>query len=1270
MSNSRKTAQGRTLVREFLDSLEMAVWSYDVIKDRITVSPGLQALYGYEQEDFDADPFLWRKLTVSEDQHIVADHLRKIRSGIGGTFEHRIVRKSGEIRWLQCMATPVTDGEGCVRKVYGINHDITDKKSMQASLEREREQINELLDSADVAVWSYNCARGAFDYITNAVQRITGYPLDRFQDLKSWHEIVYPDDARHYGAEFEKLQKSKRGAIEYRIVRADGQLRWVHVKVVLIPGDTRDGGRYEGLMLDVTDRKSMEEALKRSEQKYKSLFDHHTDSILEVDRSATLRAMNRAAMDVLGVSSLEEANLRYPHLMSEDGLERAVSAFRSTMNGDAQRFELTTLDPDGQFVEWDATTIPIIINGEAEGIFVIGNDITAKVKAEQSLAASEAMHRVITDNMLDLVAVIDLDGRFLYASPSYGKRFGRDPHSLISTSAFELIIPEDRDFAASSISHILLHSVDMHARIRCKHADGSVIHLEWIGSPVHDEVGRIVSIVVVGRDITEQVRVENKLIESERRYRRLIELSPVPIVSHKEGIITYMNEAGLKLFGADGTDGPGGMIGRPALDVVSPQQIDIAISRMEQTKSSKYAEPKEYRLNRLDGRSIDVELTSIYDDETKSNLVVVHDVTKQKKMESALRESEERYRRMVELSPMAIVVYKDNRITYANPTSLRIVGASNLEEILDLDPISFVHPRYRELVRGRMVHTLSEGHSPPAEYELIGLDGRVVDASVTAIYDAVSETVLLVFMDVTARKQAERALMESEETNSRLVQLFPEAIVLHSDYRFDYANPAACQLFGITEHEPANLGVLERIHPDDRERATVRLNKVYDEGYTSPLFEQRIVRLDGSHIPVEVISAPISYRGKQAAISVFRDITERTRAEELRRLAERRLIESRDRYFYLQASLDRFSNDLFGHIDVTELERRLVQEVRTVLQAELVSLVEMNERDGIRVINGSVLQEEAQAVLRGRSRASQPICEMMAYPGGYLLKIVEIRGHSYWLCIGEMPPSLNQMPTRIWLETICRYVSVLYDNFRVIEDLTRELKESTKQEPAPSWLLRLLFKLNEHERKRLSQDLHDAALQEQIIWYRKLDQLMANPAVSDELRVDMERIAQGLLDVIYQIRITCIDLRPPMLKEEGLVASLESLFEFTQIRTDYAIHFQTNGFRAELNEEQSIGLYRIVQELLANATKHSNAAKVSLSLSQPANWVQLVYEDNGIGMDMKKVENAFVSMGMYGMRERVHSLNGKIVFRSKPNEGLTIYIRIPMSKQKEADHRD
>ena len=161
-----------------------------------------------------------------------------------------------------------------------------------------------------------------------------------------------------------------------------------------------------------------------------------------------------------------------------------------------------------------------------------------------------------------------------------------------------------------------------------------------------------------------------------------------------------------------------------------------------------------------------------------------------------------------------------------------------------------------------------------------------------------------------------------------------------------------------------------------------------------------------------------------------------------------------------------------------------------------------------------------------------------------------MNGDSSIVCIGGEAPLLMIQAKKIWLETITRYASVLYDNFRVIEDLTRELEKlGSSQQIMPLWLLRLMLHLSENERKRLSQDLHDAALQEQIIWYRKLNQITSDLDLPEHLRPQLEEIEQGLLDVIYQIRITCNELRPPLLKEEGLERSLEALFEFTQLRT-------------------------------------------------------------------------------------------------------------------------
>jgi two-component system sensor histidine kinase ComP len=174
-----------------------------------------------------------------------------------------------------------------------------------------------------------------------------------------------------------------------------------------------------------------------------------------------------------------------------------------------------------------------------------------------------------------------------------------------------------------------------------------------------------------------------------------------------------------------------------------------------------------------------------------------------------------------------------------------------------------------------------------------------------------------------------------------------------------------------------------------------------------------------------------------------------------------------------------------------------------------------------------------------------------------------------------------------------------------------------------------------------------------------LEQISSDSSVSENLREQLFQITQGLLDVIYQIRITCNELRPPMLKEEGIVTSLEALFEMTQLRTDYSIEFVSSGFRHTLDDDLLIGLYRIVQELLANAAKHSNAALVKIILTSYSDHFLLNYEDNGVGMDFTGRQNYYDSMGIHGMKERVRSMEGKIEFFSSRGNGLSIFITVP-----------
>jgi two-component system sensor histidine kinase ComP len=143
--------------------------------------------------------------------------------------------------------------------------------------------------------------------------------------------------------------------------------------------------------------------------------------------------------------------------------------------------------------------------------------------------------------------------------------------------------------------------------------------------------------------------------------------------------------------------------------------------------------------------------------------------------------------------------------------------------------------------------------------------------------------------------------------------------------------------------------------------------------------------------------------------------------------------------------------------------------------------------------------------------------------------------------------------------------------------------------------------------------------------------------------------------------MTCNELRPPLLRELGLIGALESLFDYTQVSSPFTISFTTeNTDVLILNEEETIGIYRIVQELLNNAVKHSKATHLSFHINIQEEKMHLHYYDDGKGFDAKEMAPSFKSMGLSGMRERIRSLNGTIDFCSQPGNGLSVRMKIPI----------
>ncbi|MFK9090662.1 PAS domain S-box protein [Bacillus salipaludis] len=459
--------------------------------------------------------------------------------------------------------------------------------------------------------------------------------------------------------------------------------------------------------------------------------------------------------------------------------------------------------------------------------------------------------------------------------------------------------------------------------------------------------------------------------------------------------------------------------------------------------------------------------------------------------------------------------------------------------------------------------------------------------------------------------------------------------IIDQNRRVRFTTPLFFEMFGVSPEDLPKLDIFDRVHPDDREWLMERHRRVIETGQKSSS-EYRVIDKDGEIRHLECKTTPIPDTEDNLTVVAIRDITKRKKMEnELQR--------RKNRYEVLQKSLKIFSQDLQAVMKVADLEERLIKEVKTIITGSEPEMI--------------ILNQETKSHFP-ELEPSLPMGKMEQVGKKIVIKIGERKDSPYILSLDGS--SIHETMDSIWLETLVCYTVMVFENLHVIENLMNQLEAALQSNETPQWVLRLLFNLQEQQRLNLSSDLHDTVLQEQIDLYRRLEALLNRNEIDQGIKNQLKGIEQGLLDTIHQIRMTCNELRPPLLRELGLERALENLFEHTQVSSTFKITFHTeNTAGLSLTEELTIGIYRIVQELLNNAAKHSKASMVNFRIRKQ-DTLRLEYSDDGVGFEAFKLSPSFTNMGLSSMRQRVQSLNGHIEFYSQPNRGLKVIIDFPI----------
>ncbi|MGV3271995.1 sensor histidine kinase [Bacillus sp. CIS52] len=284
---------------------------------------------------------------------------------------------------------------------------------------------------------------------------------------------------------------------------------------------------------------------------------------------------------------------------------------------------------------------------------------------------------------------------------------------------------------------------------------------------------------------------------------------------------------------------------------------------------------------------------------------------------------------------------------------------------------------------------------------------------------------------------------------------------------------------------------------------------------------------------------------------------------------------------------------------------------------------------------------------------------------GFLMKIGERGTSSYvLLCLSSINTPKLTMDETSWLKTLSFYTSVSMENVLQIEELMDHLQNLKQQGSNPVWLKKLMFTIEEKQRSDLARDLHDSVLQDLISLKRQCELFLADFKREEPCQLEVQdklhQMNEQMSDVILMTRETCHELRPQLLYDLGLVKAVSKLAAQQQERAPFHIRLNTGRFTAALDLDTQLNLYRIIQEFLSNAMKHSQANEVLIMLISIQNKVILHYEDDGVGCNQEEGGGQSMSMGLSGIKERVRALDGRMKIDTSEGNGFKADIEMEL----------
>jgi PAS domain S-box-containing protein len=788
-----------------------------------------------------------------------------VETGQRQSCELEIIRPDRTCFFAHLETISIVDPRYAAQRCIAALIDITEQKQSRDILARTTARFEAMFHSLSDAVVMTDRERKIV-LINAAAEKLFGYTFD---EIRGTSAVLFYADSSDFDRAYSTAVLSHCAIHELRYKRKDGSIFDAETEATQIRDSNGNVTGYMCINRDITGRKRAEQALRRSEERFRAIASSTPDHLLVQDRELRYILVVNPQLGLTEQDMLGKTD--YDFLPREEA-DKLTAIKRDVLEkGKSVHMEMPILSHEGRRRFFEGDYVPKFdAQGNTDGLIGYFRDVTDRRLAEQSLRESEEKLKLFIEHAPAALAMFDREMRYLSVSERWMADYDLGDRNIIGQTHYE-ILPEVPERWKAAHRRSLAGEVVRADEDRFDRADGSVQWLRWEVRPWHDASGQVGGTVIFTEDITQQVLSEKRL----EYLASFPQLNPNPVLEMDlAGRITYANPAAENILGQLGRD-------KTDMKMFAPENLKEIVAAWD--GKSPTTTSREITLADRVFR-VAVYLTAKLD----VARLYAFDITERKRADEARRRSEEKYRSLFDNMINGFAYHRIVLDEKGKPVDYVFLEANAaFEQLTGL--------KREEIVGRRVTEVLPGIEKDPADwigtYGRVALTGRDVQFdrhagslgrwySVSA-YSPIKGHFATIFADISARKIAEQALQESERKFFLLFQKagFGAALLTFPDGVFVDVNEAAERMFGYSRQEVLGKTSLDLdLYPDPGMRSSI-LSEVSEQGIVRDReVTMRTKSREERSFLMNMIALEMG--GRKHYIVTLVDITARKRAEE------------------------------------------------------------------------------------------------------------------------------------------------------------------------------------------------------------------------------------------------------------------------------------------------------------------------------------------------------------------------------------------------------